>query len=80
MVLLFQLRRLWRFNCGDYGTFTDDCTFYCRAPRVDTGRCSSCSAMVDRTRALFTQFAPLSQGVIQNMRAMPGNQAVCDHQ
>jgi hypothetical protein len=45
--------------------------------RVDTGPCAGCSAMVDFTRAAFTIWAPLSQGVISNMRAMPSNQTVC---
>jgi hypothetical protein len=48
--------------------FTKECTFYSMAERKDTGPCGSCVAF-DLTKPLFMQFAPLSQGVISNMRA-----------
>lgn len=53
-------------SCGSYLNFTKDCSGYYLAKRVDTG--PSSSAMVDLTKALFLRFAPLSQGVITNMR------------
>lgn len=52
-------------SCGTYFEFTKNCTIYFGAPRVDTG--PSSSYMVDLTKSLFMQFAPLSQGVITDM-------------
>jgi hypothetical protein len=55
-------------SCGAYWYFTHDCSTYYGAGKFDVGPCSSC-VLMDFTKALFTQFAPLSQGIITNMRA-----------
>lgn len=60
-------------SCGTNYYFTTTCGPYFVAPRVDTG--PSSSAIVDLTKALFLQFAPLSQGVITNMSV--SNNATC---
>lgn len=56
-------------SCGAYLYFTLDCFTYYQAPRVDTG--PSTTRLCDFTKALFMQFAPLSQGTISNMKACP---------
>lgn len=51
-----------------YLLFTKGCSLYDDAPRVDTGPGSG--ALVDLTKALFMDFAPLSQGMITGMKVM----------
>jgi len=50
-------------------TFSTDCTIYNGALRVDSGPACSLGRMADFTKSLFMQWAPLSQGLIHNMRA-----------
>jgi hypothetical protein len=64
-------------SCGDYSYFTNaaNCSTYYMARRVDT--LPSGSAIVDLTPALFTQFAPLSDGIIPNMRVLNNTNECC---
>jgi hypothetical protein len=68
------------FSCGTYAEFSHDCNHtlnFVSAPRVDTGPCSTCTSMVDFTKALFMVFAPLSQGLITFMQATANNDLNC---
>ena len=57
----------WTINCGGHVWFSNDCNNWYGADRCDTHQ-QSASSIADLTKALFLQFAPLSQGVISNMR------------
>jgi hypothetical protein len=56
-------------TCGANLWLSDNCGTYYGASRCDTGPACWTGHMVDLTKALFLQFAPLSQGLINNMRA-----------
>lgn len=64
-------------NCNDYMHFTKDCYLVYIGWRRDTGPAQGLGRMVDFTKALFTQFAPLSQGIITNMKALTGSSSCC---
>ncbi len=64
-------------NCGDYMHFSNDCYLFYIGYRRDTGPAAGLGIMVDFTKALFTQFAPLSQGVINGMKAESGTPPCC---
>lgn len=49
-------------NCGDYQYFTSDLLNWYGAPRVDTN--GTPSRMSDFTKAFFSFWAPLSQGLV----------------
>jgi hypothetical protein len=57
-------------NCGSKAwNLTNDCVSYAGGvPKVDSGPAPSTGHMIDFTKALFTTYAPLSQGTIPNMR------------
>lgn len=75
--------RTTRFSCGvpcgiSYGCgarvyFNHDstCTVWAPATKADVGPACSTGHMVDFTKSLFLQFAPLSAGVLSNVRADP---------
>lgn len=54
-------------SCGDQLGFSTDCNLYRYPTRVDTG--PSSGYMTDFTKALFMTWAPLSQGILTNVRA-----------
>lgn len=56
-------------GCGGQLGFSNDCNLYRYPSRVDTGPASGTGHIADFTKALFTTWAPLSQGIITNMRA-----------
>lgn len=62
-------------GCGTTRDFTNNCSVWNSGARCDTGPACSTGHMVDFTKSLFMEFAPLSQGVISNMRA--ASAAVC---
>ncbi len=58
----------WCIGCNVYEYFSSDCTSgWFMAYRCDTHG-AGYSTMADLTKALFLQFAPLSQGIINGMR------------
>jgi hypothetical protein len=65
------------FNCGDAAYFGVNSGTLYSAVRYDTGPAPGLNRMADLTPALFTKFAPLSQGLISGMRVLKGACAWC---
>lgn len=65
-------------NCGDLLFFkpTGDCGTWWAGQRFDTHN-EGASTPCDLTKALFTQFAPLNQGIISNMRISNDSSDCC---
>jgi hypothetical protein len=61
------------YNCGArvYFNHTADCIVWVPGTRVDSGPACNTGRMVDFTKSLFMNFAPLSAGVISNVKADP---------
>jgi hypothetical protein len=55
-------------SCGDRPYFSKNCTVWNPAHKVDTGPACGLGRMTDFTKSLFMQFAPLSAGVVSNIR------------
>lgn len=60
----------WCPSCGHDLCFSTDCFGYYEASRVDTGPATNLGRIADFTKSMFQNFAPLSQGLIYNMRAV----------
>lgn len=59
--------------CGTYATLTSNCFTSYGMQRFDTGPASSTGHIADVTRSLFTQFRPLSKGIITSARVVKSN-------
>jgi hypothetical protein len=66
----------WCMSCGSTPWFSANCSTWLQAARVDTHNAGS-GTMADLTKSLFMQFAPLSQGIISNMRVVSSAGLCC---